>query len=70
MAKSSDAQRDLAGARAKEPPGRLHEIAEIVELQEILERFVADVVAAQVELNLAGAVSQVARRRSCPGAGG
>jgi hypothetical protein len=60
---AADAQRNLAGPGSEKPPGRLEEITQIVELEEVLECFMTDVVASQVELQLSRAVTHVGKYR-------
>ena len=59
----ADTERNLAGAGAEEPSSRLEEIAQIVELEEVLEGIRTHVVASQVELQLARAVTHVGEYR-------
>ena len=51
-----DAEGHLAGPGPEQLAGRLDEVAEVVEPEDVLERLVAEVVLAQVELQAPGAV--------------
>src|SRR4051812_7066701 len=59
----SHAQRDFTGAGAEKLPCRLDEITQVVELQKVLERFVPNIVPANVELDFARAVAKMSKDR-------